>query len=125
MPSLEIKFNPGQKVLFVSAPLRLGSSPTMYEVEIERIARKWIYVKSRGIGRFDRKTLEVDGAGYTSPGRCYLDRAHYEAVCRAERMWKIFRINAGYQRPPTATGERIAEAAALLGIELSATSDDG
>jgi hypothetical protein len=111
---------PGQKLLFVEKTVdgwRQGAVPREYEVEVASVGRKWATLKGR-YGRLNIITGEMDGEGYSAPGRFYLSREHYEAEQRADRAWDAFRWRVGYQRPPGLAAERITLAASTLGIEL-------
>lgn len=110
---------PGQKLLFVSATRTQGPirEPFMSEAAVQSVARKWVYL-NKALGRMHKDTWEIDGAGYNSPGRCYLSHEHYEAEMRANRLWAELNRKIRYWRPPGVTIEQIRSAAAVLGVEL-------
>jgi hypothetical protein len=107
----------GQVLLFVPADNR-WSGP--YEVTVEKVGRRWATM-SRGCGRVDINTLIVDGAGYSSPGRCYLSREEWESRRRADAAWKALcrhMERARWKAPDHLNAADIAKAAEALGITL-------
>jgi len=104
----------GQKLWLV--PARGHAQPR--EVDVEKIGRKWATL-SGSEGRIDLETLRVDGGGLSSPGRCYLDEAAWNADQRTELVWralvdKLWRFN----RDPEVSETDIREAARLLRIDI-------
>jgi hypothetical protein len=93
------------------------------EVTVEKIGRRWATLVDVGgwrPGRMDIKTMWLDdGAGYSSPGRCYLSREAHETAQRISKLWNALarRVSpAGIQSGVTEAA--ILEAAALLRIDL-------
>jgi hypothetical protein len=71
----------GQK-LFVSVRYREALYMT-----VTKVGRKWLELEG-GVWRADRETLEIDGKGYTSPGRAYASREEFEAYQAAQKRRK-------------------------------------
>lgn len=94
---------------------RSGLSP----VQIEKIGRKWVALSNRY--RFDRTNadLELDGDGYSPPGRVYLSQEAYEIETAIQAAWWNIRrqIDRCYRAPEGVTAEAIQQATALLGLE--------
>jgi len=112
------KFIVGQTLWFVynntySNRLRLDC-----EVTITKVGRAWLTLSSGH--RIDKHTLEVDGKGYASDGRCYLSREKHEEEIAVAQEWKKFLrfLQAkGYRVPNGATVESIAQAMRILKLE--------
>lgn len=89
-----------------------------YEVTIEKVGRRWATLANNQ-GRIDRDTLHVDGRGYSSPGRCWINRDHYEKHKRAASVWAEFARQVWTKSlPSNITEENIRQAALLLKLEL-------
>lgn len=109
---------PGQTLIYIRDDSGRRGVAEPQEVVIERVARKWAYLKWRGY-RISKETLIVDGAGYGSPGRCYLSMEHYHAEQAAEKRWQaLARQVQHWNRRPGVTTADIEQAAALLRVEL-------
>lgn len=89
---------------------------TPSEVTVAGVGRKWAQLDNHK--RIDVVTLEADGAGYTSPGRCYRDRSVYEAGVHLAREWADLRkaVSGSYIARPGVTVEQIVQAKKLLGF---------
>ena len=88
---------------------------------ITKIGRRWITL-NRNEGRFDAATGYLDGAGYASPWRVYIDRKTYEEEKEVSDLWgRFYRevTHMGWNKPLGMTAGNIRAAAALLGIELN------
>jgi len=104
----------GQKLFFVYSDKRRGPAG---DVEVTKVGRKWAELSSHY--RIDLVTLEADGAGYMSPGRCYLGREAYEAEVKLSRAWDDLRSKVSFQwGPPNGvTAGQIVDALALLNLD--------
>lgn len=89
------------------------------EVVVSKVGRKWAVIDD-GRNRVDASTLEVDGKGYVSPGKCYVSREVYEIEKARRDSWQALRRALDERRsaPDGVTTESIAAAAALLNIQL-------
>lgn len=91
----------------------------IFPAQIEKIGRKWVTL-SNGY-RFDRSDvrMDLDGAGYSSPGRVYLSSEEYEAEKALGLAWMSLRrhVDRLYSPPSGITLEAIQQATALLGFE--------
>lgn len=109
----------GQKLWYV--PNRARECPL--EVTVEAVGRKWATIDRRN--RISVETLEADGAGYSSPGRCYLTRREWEDEQERLAAIRAFRSRVGeWSWGKGITTDAIRQAAALLGIELPAARTD-
>jgi hypothetical protein len=112
------KFIVGQTLWFVYSH-NYGNLPrSNCEVTITKVGREWLTLSSGH--RIDKHTLEVDGEGYASPGRCYLSRKKHEEEIAVVLEWKKFLrfLQAkGYRAPGGATVESIAQAMRILKLE--------
>jgi hypothetical protein len=107
----------GQRLWYV--PNRRG---TAHEVEIVKIGRKWAEL-NEGCPRYriDMETLSVDGRGFSSPGRCHLDREAYEMDQMTRLAWHNVQNQMSRRGPGSATLENIQAASTLLGLECLST----
>jgi hypothetical protein len=113
----------GQKLLFVredrlAISYQRGRNETIdqaTELTVERLGRKWARCGSYRVHRY---TLDVDGDGYGSPGRCYLSREHYAAEKAADRAWRALSTKLLHRPDNGPSAEAIRQAAALLGVEI-------
>lgn len=86
-----------------------------------KVGRRWVTVG--GVGhhmRFalDDADMEIDGAGYKSPGRCWLSEKAYTDHQAATAAWDALRAHVLRTKAPAGvTIERIAEARRLLGLK--------
>lgn len=108
----------GQKLWYVRTSY--GTLPIEgREVTITKIGHKWAAL-DRGTHRIDIKTLWVDGAGFASPGRCWLNREAWEANERILNAWNALRraIEARRSPPEAVTLDQIQHAATMLHVKL-------
>jgi hypothetical protein len=94
------------------------------EVEVIKIGRRWIDLSNHQ--RIDRETLQADGKGYASPGRCYASEAAHHQEQEMFRLWDAFRNGVSRQyRPPTSlTLEGLKRAMGLLGFPVETDGDE-
>lgn len=117
----------GQKLWWVGSNYRRHDHD-QGEATVTKIGRKWAELSfSWRALRIDKNTLIADGGGYTSPGRCYLSRDHFEAAEHVRKVWDEFQTDfrGRYGMPPEMTVERIIEARRLLGLPASAIEAEG
>ena len=96
-----------------------------YEATITAIGRKWITF-SRGPGREDRfnaETMNLDGKGYSSPGRVWQSKAEYEETLAINHAWQnlFFKFRNLHTRPDHITEQDIAEIMRKLTAPQDAT----
>lgn len=108
-----MKFVAGQ-TLFFEPDSSVCSSTRRGLVDVKKVGRKWVHL-SNGL-RVSAQTLEADGKGYASPGRCYFSEEERNAFFALKKEWTFFicRVNSGM--PQGVTLERIDRARQLLGI---------
>lgn len=104
---------PGQTLVYVPNDAR-HHKPT--EVTVERVGRKWAYLAGN-MGRVN-DDLNMDGGGYSSPGRCYGSWSEYEETTVLHQTWNAFwqLIRDRHRIPEGVTLEGIAQARAALGL---------
>ena len=109
-------FEIGQTVWVRLNHPRLKMSPSPHT--ITRMGRKWATV-GNDLYRFDIKTLELDGQGYSSPGRVYLSEEHYAQETALTSAWDTLRTRARdtLEAPAGVTAEHILQALKLLGLD--------
>jgi hypothetical protein len=105
----------GQKLWFV--PDR--RSGMAREVTVSKIGRKWASLDTWGDLRIDVSTLQADGRGYSSPGRCYFSHAAWEAEVALDAAWTaLWRdMHDTYRRRDGVTVENIQAARKLLNLD--------
>ncbi len=91
---------------------------TLHPYTITKIARKWVTLGDDTY-RFDLKTMELDGKGYSSPGRVYLSEEQYDQEVALGAAWDTLRTRArdNMTAPTGVTTERILQALKLLGLD--------
>ena len=106
------KIHVGQKLYLVYTDSRRG---TDCEVTVTKVGRKYAELD---IPRFRIfvDTMNVDGRGYSSPGRCFLSREEYEKNVGLQRKWQDFKNAVGRKQLEGITHEDISRAAAALGL---------
>ena len=74
---------------------------------VKSVGRKWANLEL-GKYRVSLQTLEIDGGGYSSPGRCYLSIEHHEQEQKRRELWRQLReyLNT-FNPPPSMTLERL------------------
>lgn len=66
---------------------------------VERVGRRWVYLDNAA--RIDAETMWADGAGFGSPGRCYLSEAEFHDEMKLCATWDSLRQKIATQyRPP-------------------------
>jgi len=68
------------------------------EEAIVKVGKKWVYL--RGNCRFDMKTGEIDGRGFSSPGRVYLTAREYKVDVEKAALWRKIRDTIGWLAMP-------------------------
>lgn len=98
----------GQKLWYVPRELRRADPR---EVTVTKVGRKWADV-SGGHGRINVETLEVDGRGYSSPGKCWRSREEYEAYDALCKAWDELRtlLSRHWSPPAGVTLNQVANA---------------
>ena len=81
--------------------------------EVTKVGRNWIYLAR---DRFDCESMELDGAGYSSPGKVYLSEAEYIATTEISKAWVGLVSRLSYTPPKGATLSDISAAAKLLQV---------
>lgn len=81
-------FSVGQKIWFVGSKMNLN--PRQYEIEVTKVGRLWATLGKDGRYRCAADG-QVDGGGYSSPGRCYASRQAYENEVARKTAWGQFR----------------------------------
>lgn len=108
----------GTKLFFVSNNLHFNRRRTEYWT-VSKVGRKWI---SFDCGyRADKTTFEVDGAGYSSPGRLWQSEEEYRAETRRCDLWNRLRAHmerTRYKPPKDITEFKIRQMAAIAGFSL-------
>lgn len=106
-------YHVGQRLWFVPEQ-RWNGQPR--ELTITKIGRKWITLNDDH--RASIENLIVDGDGYSSPGRCYVDQVAYEEEKALNEAWTAFRQDTDRMRrtPELVTIESIQQARKLLGV---------
>ena len=89
-------------------------------VTVTKVGRKWATLDypSRKPYRVDIDTMQVDGAGYSSPGRCWLSELDCRSHEAAQRAQSELSRRLSYSPPVGVTEADIREAARLLRVEL-------
>ena len=116
MPKLVVN----QTLWFVGAG-RDNRSRGQGEVTVTKVGRKWIEVKGFYDCRIDVDTLQADGAGYSSPGRCYASEAAWREREGHRRAWVALRSAMPMACPDGVTLEQIVAASKLLGTDIEAS----
>lgn len=86
-----------------------------YPVRISRVGRKWAELEKGG--RANIITLEIDGKGYSSPGRLYKSEQEWIDVREKDSLWSSFKRNLP-SNVPAVTTETLRNIAETLGINL-------
>lgn len=98
----------GMEVCVVTTLYR--HEPKIEIKKIAKIGRRWITLEGDyKPDRFDAQTRHLDGNGYTSPGRVYENRNHYEEEQEVNKLWAEFRNGISYKPPENVTVDRIRE----------------
>lgn len=104
----------GQGIYYV--PHRHNGSGNARHLIITKIGNKWATCGENRGYMVSLASLEVDGEGFTSPGRCYLTKKIYDDTCRLNKMWedtlKLFAHR--YSRPAHITEQDIIDITAIM-----------
>lgn len=107
----------GQKLFVV--PNRNDGGGLPYYSAITTVGHKWATIEKYS-GHFkqrvDLRTLWIDGAGYTSPGLCYLSEQEYTDYAEKKEYWQIFYRALSYSPPPCSL-KTLKMIASLMGVE--------
>ena len=107
----------GDKLWFVPGQRR-GEAR---EVTVLKVGRVWAYLSDMTVSdvRMDIHSFEMDGHGYSSPGKCYASRDEYKRIIGVSTLWNAFiRRVQRPGRPEDITEADIRAAAAILHIEI-------
>lgn len=93
-------------------------------VQVVKVGRKWAEISARGY-RIDKDTLVIDGAGYRSPGKCYLTKEEHDAEKKLEGAWRELRdfVDRNYARPDGVSIDNIRAALQALGFRANHKPD--
>ena len=106
----------GQELYYVPADRRyLHQAKT---VQVKKVGRKWAEVDA-WLGRVNIETLFVDGGGYASPGRCWLDKEAWEAEERRRQAWAELREIANSYRVPDISEDAIRGVIRVLSANIT------
>lgn len=85
-------------------------------VTVTQVGRKWALIGRRL--RVDIKTMQCDGRGYASPGKCYPNEEAYRAEQELFNAWKGLAdwLRNRYSPPEGITLETIQQVKGLLGV---------
>lgn len=83
-------------------------------VSISKVGRKWATLDNDS--KMDLQTLDIDGGGYSSPGKCYLSEQEYIEYKEKKDYWLRLRNKIPIS-PPACTLETLKQVAALLGLQ--------
>ena len=93
-------------------------------MEVSKVGRKWVYFDN-GYSRFDKDTMQIDGGNYTSPGRVFVNKRHYDLKKEANELWVEVRkkVDLLWGTPSIETVDEIEQAISdlkqcLISIEL-------
>lgn len=122
MTQVANKLQVGQKLWYVPTENRRWTQGTGREVQVFKVGRKWAEIEERNYGkplRIDVDTLVADDYGYSSPGRCYLSREHYEVAMLTQQTWeKLIRgLEHQWRAPDDVTLQDIHEVMRILHLE--------
>ena len=91
------EIEPGQRLYYV--PRKRDGKPQW--LTVTSVGRRWA---TCGEGydtiRVDIDTMQVDGRGYSSPGRCYLSEAEHSNDVRRKELWDQIREATLYSGVP-------------------------
>lgn len=90
------EFTVGQVLYYVPDSSVRGGTP--HFVTILKVGRKWLYFRTM---RVDKDSLNVDGNGYASPGKCWLSKEEYEQYHALNKAWAYLRQKVDEQRRPS------------------------
>lgn len=91
------------------------NGPKISEVTITKIGRKWIYFgEGYQVDRFDAETCQIDGKGYSSPGKVYENLDKYLSETARDKSFQHLRFAIGYSPSIGVTSQDIVDACKLL-----------
>jgi len=92
---------------------------------ITKVGRKWVYLGKEEYqqDRFDPETMELDGYGYSSPGKVYESEQDFEEQDEAHRVWGEFRQCLARTPPKGLTAARIREIADEWNLPINGELD--
>lgn len=90
------------------------------EVTVTSVGRKWAQISGVYNGRIAVDTLAADGAGYPSAGQCYASEQAWAEQEGPKHAWQALRLRMPTECPEGLSVETIAQAAKLLGVDISA-----
>lgn len=92
-------FTVGQEVFVVLNPYRGNLPSRVLRDRVLSVGRKWVCLE--GSRRFDKEGMELDGKGYSSPGRVYLSKEAYEEQSLRGKLWREIReVCSNTWQPP-------------------------
>lgn len=102
----------GQEVFVVYGNRYGKREPRTSHETVTKVGRKWA---SFGFNsRFDIETGQLDGGGYSSPGRAYIDEAEWQIDRNRDATWtEIYKL-LSHSCPKHLTIEKLREIAAAL-----------
>lgn len=106
-------FKIGQSLYFV--PNNKSNNTTEWWT-VEKVGRKWLTCKRYNREcRVDKKTLNVDGGNYNSPGRCYLSKEEYDKQKYHKDLWESIKHKFDtYNLPNWATVDNLSKIKELI-----------
>jgi hypothetical protein len=120
----------GQLLYYVPNATRTGR---ITELRVKHVGRKWATLElpllpgAREWGRCDLVTGEVDGKGYSSPGKCWNSKEEYERYAQLAQAWTVFRnrIDRAFNPPAGVTIEKLESVLDTLNLGLWKGSQSG
>lgn len=90
-------------------------TPVFHDVVVTQVGRKYVTLSNNY--KMIVENMLLDGKGYTSPGQCYLDQAHYERTTGRKIAWtQLGRDVMNGYAPEGVTFADIQAARKLLGL---------
>jgi hypothetical protein len=85
----------------VVVTLNVRGEPKPRNAKVSKVGRRWITLDdpAHPPTRFDAETHRIDGRGYTSCGKVYVDEEAYRATTLMEQMWKDLRSRMPWTAP--------------------------
>ena len=97
-----------------------GAAGTGEDATVTTVGREWVTIAlTHGRQLRFRKSdpeMRLDGAGYSSPGRCYASEEAYTAEKEAQGKWERILAFAGERKHTPPAGVDLDAVAKLLGI---------
>lgn len=95
------------------------------EVTITEVGRKWARITGAFKGRIALDTLMADGAGYSSPGRCYASKQEWLNQDGPRHAWQALSSSMPTACPADLSYETIVQAAKMLGVDIDLLAKSG